>query len=79
MLPVDDLILEYLRDKGAATPKAMGDDLGKNNNYVGVRCRELTDYGLLQRVSHGLYRITEDGEKFLDDELDADKLEKDDS
>ena len=79
MLPVDDLILEYLRDMGAATPKAMADDLERNNNYIGVRCRELMDYGLLQRVSHGLYRITEDGERFLDEELDAEELEKDTS
>lgn len=75
MRHVDDPILEYLRDQGAGTPKSIADALGKNNNYIGDRCRTLTDYGLLKRPSRGLYLITEDGISYLNEELDATELE----
>lgn len=76
MRAVDDPILEYLRDEGAGTPKSIADVLGKNNNYIGDRCRVLTDYGLLRRPSRGLYLLTDEGRQYLDEELDASQLAK---
>lgn len=75
MRPVDDQIMEYLRDAGAGTPQSIADAIGKNNQYIGVRCRKLTEYGLLERPSRGFYLLTDDGEDYLDEGLDASKLE----
>lgn len=74
MNPIDDQIMEYLRDAGAGTPQIIAESLERNNGYVGVRCRELTKYGLLTRPAHGLYTLTEDGEDYLNEELDAKEL-----
>jgi len=79
MKPVDDRILEFLEDSGAGTPKSISEALDKNNNYIGVRCRKLTDYGLLKKPSRGLYTITDDGSAFLEGELDAGTLEEPDA
>lgn len=77
MNPVDDRIMELLADEGAGTPKSLADSIGHNNDYVGVRCRELAAYGLLRRPSRGLYLLSEDGEAYLEGDLDAADLEAD--
>lgn len=77
MNPVDDRILELLADEGAGTPKSLADSIGHNNDYVGVRCRELAAFGLLRRPSRGLYLLSEQGQAYLEGELDAGDLEKD--
>ncbi|WP_233516914.1 PhiH1 repressor [Haloferax sp. Atlit-6N] len=81
MSRVDDRILEAIRQDGNLTPLAVSReglvprvDIGRK--YAGVRCRKLTEYGLLNRVDKGLYGITELGEQFLDEELDTETLEK---
>ena len=71
MKPADDLILEYLRDATAATPQDIANNIDRNNKYVGVRCRKMTNARLLERPAHGLYRLTDEGESFLDGDLDA--------
>lgn len=76
MKPVDEYILEVLADEGPGTPKSISDEISRNNDYVGDRCRNLVDYGLLERVSVGLYRITNEGERFLSGDLDARELSK---
>lgn len=76
MNPVDDQIMEYLRDTGAGTPQTIAESLDKSNKYIGVRCRELTKYGLLNRPARGMYTLAVDGEEYLDEELDASELEE---
>jgi predicted transcriptional regulator len=79
MKPIDDEIMEVLRDEINLTPKAF-EDLGVTAaNYAGDRCRELVKYGLVENWSSGLYRLTKQGEAYLDEELDASELEKTDS
>jgi restriction endonuclease Mrr len=75
MNPVDDQIMEILKDWGAGTPQSLADELGKNNNYIGVRCRKLTKSGLLERPSRGLYTLTDLGEEYLEGDLDANTLD----
>ncbi|ELZ84431.1 hypothetical protein C453_12831 [Haloferax elongans ATCC BAA-1513] len=80
MKRIDDRILEIIRQDGNLTPVALSRDglvprIDIGRQYAGVRCRELTKYGLLERVDKGLYGITELGEQYLDEELDASKLE----
>ncbi|NHN40513.1 hypothetical protein G9C85_02525 [Halorubellus sp. JP-L1] len=80
MTKADDRILESIRDDGNLTPKAVSRegmvprvDIGRK--WAGQRCRKLAEYGLLYMVDEGLYGITEQGEAYLDEELDASTLE----
>lgn len=76
MTRTDDEILEYLCEQGAGTPKSMSDDLGRNNNYLTTRCKQLTDYGLVEQPSRGFYTISDEGREYLAGELDASELEE---
>jgi len=78
MNPVDDEILEYIDEAGAATPQSISDEIGKNNDYIGKRCRKLMSYGLLERPSRGLYVLTETGTGYLNTSVDASSLEEGD-
>ena len=74
MKPVDDLILEFLREEGQYPPKIIGESINRHPHYVGERCRTLRDYGLLRNLGRGLYQITTQGEEYLEGELDANDL-----
>ena len=76
MTRADDEILEYLQSQGAGTPKSIADEIDRNNNYIGVRCRKLASYGLVDRPSRGFYVITDYGTEYLEGELDASTLEQ---
>lgn len=75
MRPVDDLILEFLRDESLSTPEVISEEIGRNRNYVTQRCSELYEYGLVTKIARGVYKLTENGEAYLDEELDANELE----
>lgn len=77
--PADDRILEVIRDEGNMTPLALSRegnvpriDIGRK--WAGQRCRTLVSYGLLEKVDKGLFRLAEEGEAYLDEELDASEL-----
>jgi Mn-dependent DtxR family transcriptional regulator len=42
--------------------------------YVAERRRELANRGLLQHLGNGVYVSTEDGERYLNNELDTGEL-----
>ncbi len=78
--PTDDRILEVLREEGNMTPRAVSKEgevarVDVSRDYAGDRLRELRRYGLIERVDRGLYRLTDNGEAYLDEELDASELE----
>lgn len=75
MSPSDDRILELLREHGNLTPQAVEDFGGPTAGHAQNRLPELTRYGLTERISRGLYQITDQGESYLDEELDATELE----
>jgi len=75
MVPSDDRILELIREHGNLTPKAIEAFGGPVRQHASRRCAKLTEYGLLNRVYRGLYGITDTGEAYLDEELDAGELE----
>ncbi|ELY40686.1 DUF2161 family putative PD-(D/E)XK-type phosphodiesterase [Natronorubrum sulfidifaciens] len=75
MTQVDEEILETLREEGNMTPRALEDFDVTVANYARDRLSKMSQYGLVERLSRGLYRLTEDGKKFLDEELDASELE----
>jgi len=75
MRPIDEVLLETIRDEGNMTPYALEHTFDVTAaNYASNRLSELADYGLVERLGRGLYRITDDGEAFLDEELDASAL-----
>lgn len=75
MTPSDDVILELIHDLGNLTPAAIAEKGDISRQHASVRCAELVEYGLLERVHRGLYGITDAGEEYLAEELDAATLE----
>ena len=75
----DHYILEFL-DKvdGVQTPKSIAPNIGPpdgyNQKYVGQRCRQLDEWGLLERTDRGLYRITDRGRAYLAGRFDPSRL-----
>lgn len=74
MRPADEHIMEVMRDEGNMTPQALEEFDVAAANYARDRLSELARYGLVERLSRGLYRLTGEGEAFLDEELDASEL-----
>lgn len=79
MAPIDDSILEKMRDDGNITPLAISREgeverLDIGSAYAGDRLRELSRYGLVERYDRGLYRLTENGMAYLNEKLDASAL-----
>jgi hypothetical protein len=77
MKPTDDLILELLEEEGQYPPKIIAEKIEKHPKYIGNRCRELRDHGLLRNLGRGLYQITELGEDYLSGDLDVESLDED--
>jgi len=78
--PADDRILEVLEREGNMTPRAVSKEgeiprVDITRDYAGDRLRTLRRYGLVERVDRGLYRITDDGRAYLDQDLDASTLD----
>ena len=61
------------------TPKCIAPNIGPpggyNQKYVGQRCRQLEDWGLLTRTDRGMYQITARGKAYLENQFDASVLE----
>lgn len=75
MVPSDNKILELVREHGNLTPTAIEDLGGPTAGHARNRCPKLANYGLLVRISRGLYGLTDEGRAYLDEELDAAELE----
>ena len=74
--PLDDEILELLSDSDLTlSPSIIAFNLDRSREGVADRISVLTDYGLVEKVERGKYRITEQGNQYLQGELDASKLD----
>jgi predicted transcriptional regulator len=75
MVLLDERILELLREDkdGFLTPTEIAEDkrIDYTPQYIGRRCKELANHGLVQEVSQSVYRITSKGEAYLKEEYDA--------
>jgi len=73
MTLVDDRILEYLRENETGSPKKMKDEgpIRYSDAYIGRRCKRLTEEGLVRHLGNAVYTITDDGEAYLDGQLDT--------
>lgn len=79
MVAADDRILEYLSEHETGTPKQMADSgtVRFSRSYITQRCKRLLDYGLIRHLGNGVYIITDEGQQYLDGDLDAAELEPD--
>lgn len=79
MKPVDHAILTLLggAQRLELTPNNIARNIGYNNEYVSKRCKLLADHDLINRddsASDPFYSITDRGDLYLADELDAQEL-----
>jgi len=75
MVPTDDRILELIREEGNLTPGAIEVLGGPSSDHASRRAKKLSQHGLLEQIHRGLYRLTDEGRAYLDEELDAADLE----
>jgi predicted transcriptional regulator len=75
MVLLDERILELLEEDedGFLRPSEIAEDrrIDYTPQYIGRRCKELAEHGLIQEVSQSVYRITSEGEAYLEGEYDA--------
>ena len=78
--PADTYILDFLSQcEGKLKVSSIALNVPYKQQWVGKRCRELSQRGLLNRISEGAYEITDLGEQYLSGELDAVELEAEDA
>ncbi|RKD97436.1 hypothetical protein [Halopiger aswanensis] len=77
MDPVDDDILELMREDEIFEPSQIRDEGVCRGPHAAYRCRELAKRGLLANPMTGVYDITDLGERYLDGEVDPADLEAD--
>jgi len=78
MRPSDRSIVKEVADYGGwIKPASLYLNLPYGRKHVADRCRILAENGLLERHEEtAAYRITDFGQKFLNDELDTEELEE---
>lgn len=79
MVRADDRIMEHLREEGPDTPKSMADSdrVRFSRQYINQRCKLLVSNGLLLHLGNGVYDLTEQGEAYLDGDIDVRNLDTD--
>lgn len=68
--------MEIIRDSGptSASELSKNEYIRTSRPNISRRLNKLADHGLLHRLPNGVYSITENGESYLDEELDAEEL-----
>ncbi|WP_254531349.1 hypothetical protein [Natrinema gelatinilyticum] len=78
MEPADRPILELLHsEEDIFEPNQIDEEGLCPANYAAYRCREMTKYGLLEKIMPGFYEVSDLGERYLADDLDPSDLESD--
>lgn len=72
MQATDDRILEWLDTEGVTTPKTLAEEGPWNYHRKTIqrRLKKLQKAGLTERVGRGVYRISNDGIRYLHGEED---------
>jgi len=61
--PIQEWIINYLKDKGWCSPTLIGNEYGKlkdkpyHSSWASPKCKKLVDMGILKRNSSGHYRL----------------------
>jgi len=56
---VDERILETMREEGNLTPRAVAEFDVTSQNHASDRLSKLAKYGLVERISRGLYCLSD--------------------
>ncbi len=72
----DDRLMEIIRKEGSGSPTELSesDYIRVSPQHVSRRLKKLAEHGLLNHLGNGVYVLTEEGEKYLDGELDAEEI-----
>lgn len=75
----DDRILEFVQENESGSPTKLRDgaEIPVTPTQIGRRCQVLADYGLLKHLGNAVYVLTEEGERYLEGELNAQELSAD--
>lgn len=67
----DDRILEIARNEDSVSPSKVAESeyVRVSRQHISTRMKKLAEHGLLQPLEHGVYIITERGERYLDGEI----------
>lgn len=60
-------LLKLVSERGSATPKDAS-EARRRENIIRLQFRRLEGYGLLRKVGHEVYELTEQGEAFLEED-----------
>jgi len=58
--PADKAIIDVLEDEMQSVPARIADQTGYDPQYVHKRLRRLSEHGIVESLSHGLYRLNKD-------------------
>jgi len=72
--PADAPIFEYIQDAGEVNPAILARNTDFHRKYASERCRALSTYSTLESLGKGYHRLTNIGEQYLEEELDAEVL-----
>lgn len=74
----DDRIMEIIQEGGptSASELKKHDYIHTSRPTITRRLNKLASHGLLHRLPNGVFGLTDEGEQYLDGELDVSKLEK---
>lgn len=72
----DDRIMEVARQEGVISASELVDHqyIHTSRSTISRRLNKLADNGLLNRLPNGVYSLSEDGERYLDGELNAEDV-----
>jgi predicted transcriptional regulator of viral defense system len=75
----DDRILEFIEEEGSASPKELEDSgyFDVTKAHLSKRMNRLAEKDFLVPLANGVYLISDKGEAYLNEELDASKLDDD--
>lgn len=72
----DERILEFLRENESGTPTTISRDkyVRFGRSHIHQRVKKLERHGLVRFLGNGVYILTDEGERYLESELDAAEL-----
>jgi repressor of nif and glnA expression len=73
----DDRILEYIEEEGSASPGELENSgfFRISRSQISRRLRKLNEKGMLDHLGNGVYVITDLGQKYLNEEIDAEEVD----
>lgn len=77
--PEDDHLLALLRTERKDTFNAIAGQLPLSRENVAQRCRALADHGLVDHLGSDIYTISSLGQRYLDGEIDATDIDRQES